>query len=405
MDTSVDNHTYENCFGDFAIYILLVGSAFAMSACGTSAWQLRSETEIAHLAGRKIAGDAVPSQMSRVLVAHASTNDGTGTVPVYMAVERKSLQPSDRATVFVHGLFGNRSVWRFITGDLAQDGDLYLVDLPGCGESSKPDPAVVGEGFYSPRSLARCVWTAISKLRDGPDAPARITLVGHALGGMVVLRMLADPTLGKRFAAVRARVDRAVLLAPADVAVEKKYPTFEAIAKLTDFEATIGDALGILDAKIYKSVYEAAADPSRCPRELAELGVETLGTAATRHAAQAMIRQAVPFKTNERPDWERIAALEADYANIDVPCLLLWGRQDETLPLSMGYKLCAQLPRAYLRIVPSCTHLVQFDAPGLTVELIRRFTQTGGKDAPRVHHCDERAPATKEIATAAAPGA
>ena len=72
-----------------------------------------------------------------------------------MAIEEKGSRSEERVVVFVHGVLANRSTWRFIVGDLGCDHSILLVDLPGSGASDKPNPAVVGEGFYAPDSLAQ----------------------------------------------------------------------------------------------------------------------------------------------------------------------------------------------------------------------------------------------------------
>jgi pimeloyl-ACP methyl ester carboxylesterase len=98
-----------------------------------------------------------------------------------------------------------------------------------------------------------------------------------------------------------------------------------------------------------------------------------------------MILQAVPFDlTSRRPDWEAIEVLEADYANVRVPALILWGARDETLPASMGYKLRAQLPDARLRIVEESMHSLPTERPALCAEYIRSFVESAGDGWPAV---------------------
>ena len=116
------------------------------------------------------------------------------------------------------------------------------------------------------------------------------------------------------------RVERAVLLAPVDFAVERKHPTFEEVADLSGFSVTVGDALGLLRKQVAHSVYYGAGNPGRMPQEEADRLEEILRCSDTRLPAQAMIRQAVPFTSEERPDWPRIERLtEAGYVKTDRP--------------------------------------------------------------------------------------
>lgn len=376
--------------------------ALTLAACSTSAWNLRPEAEIPELAARRTAGAALPSKVHRVAVPAPAVTPGTPPATAGIVVEHLGTGRHERGIVLVHGMFGNRSMWRYCTAELAQDAELYLVDLPGCGDSDKPDPSVVGDAFYSPTRLAGAVCAALAPVLSAPGAPRRLTLMGHSLGGMVALRMLGDPDLKCRHAAMLDRIERAVLLAPADVAIEKTYPDFKAIAELTDVEAALGGVLGVLAARVFESVYEGIADASRRPRELAEQGLAVLANGDTRHAAQAMIRQAIPFRTNGHPDWPAIRALEAQYANVRVPCLLVWGRCDETLPISMGYKLSAQLPDARLRILPDASHMLPFDAPAACVALARAFHTAEGVGALAVREMGEQVATASETLPARA---
>jgi len=70
-------------------------------------------------------------------------------------------------------------------------------------------------------------------------------------------------------------------------------------------------------------------------------------------------------------------ALNEQYRNVRVPCLILWGRRDATLPVNMGYRMVWNLPQAWLRILPSCTHALPCERPVLSSALIRSFIRTG----------------------------
>ena len=60
---------------------------------------------------------------------------------------------------------------------------------------------------------------------------------------------------------------------------------------------------------------------------------------------------------------------------MDVPCLILWGRRDETLPVAMGYKLMRQLPNARLEIVQRAKHSAMQEHPLLCVRRVERFLE------------------------------
>ena len=330
--------------------IVLVTALAIMPACTSFYYDLSPESDILGLAesGRK--ADELPSEVLRYTVASPAD------VPVQVAVEETGWGHGQRLIVMIHGVLSDRRTWRYVVGTLGQYHDLLLVDLPGSGDSDKPDPQIVGDEFYSPESMARATLEALRQHLRARDSARPITLMAHSLGGRVVLAMLADKELQSEYADVLERVDSTVLVAGLDVHVERQYADFRQIAELSDTEAEIGKFLGILDRECANATYNGSPDPSRTPREQADRLIEILSDPSTRHAQQAMLRQSIPFLPNGRPDFDRIAELEDKYRNVDVPCLILWGARDENLSVNMGYKLVAQLPQAWLRIFPSCTH-------------------------------------------------
>ncbi len=68
-----------------------------------------------------------------------------------------------------------------------------------------------------------------------------------------------------------------------------------------------------------------------------------------------------------------------DYAAVGVPCLLVCGARDETLPVAMGFKLLRLLPRAWLRVLPRSMHSLPVERPEECASLLRGFLRTGGE--------------------------
>lgn len=317
------------------------------------------------------AAAALPNERGRVAAA--------GGVELHY---RQTRAESEWLVVLLHGVLSDSRTWDYLAGDLGRDHALLLIDFPGCGLSDKPSPSEVGPLGYSPTALARHVYCALRARLGGHDAPPRVALVGHSLGTMVILRMLGDASLRAEFPDVLARIERAVLLSPVDFAVEKKDPTFAKIAKLTAVEVTIANITAILKERTAKVVRQGAVDPDGVPQAEAARLVEVLSDGPRRRAAQAMIIQAVPFTEDEFPDWPRIRALVADYANVDRPCLIVHGACDETFGVAVAYKLHAQLPDAWLHVLADRKHALPSEAPRQCAREIRGFLAGGGR--PRV---------------------
>ena len=67
--------------------------------------------------------------------------------------------------------------------------------------------------------------------------------------------------------------------------------------------------------------------------------------------------------------------LAARYARVTVPSLLLWGREDRVVPLSVGRRLASEMPVAELEILERCGHMPQEEAAEESLEALFRFLE------------------------------
>lgn len=362
-----------------ATLLLLAAALAAGSGCSSGAYgRLRSEADSAALGDLHARTTRILGPPARVEVAAVEG------VPVRVSCRASREAPSDRVLVFLHGVLSDHRTWRFVAGDLGRDHALLLLDLPGCGESDAPSPGDAGDGFYSPDSLARAVMLVLrDRLRANGGRPT-FTLVGHSLGAMIALRATGSPGLRAEFPDVLDRIGACVLVSCVDVAMERPREEFRRIATISRPVVTIASAAGLLRPLVGRAVLEGSGDPDAALREEADRILEVLRDGPRLRAAQAMLRTAVPFDGKGRPRWEEIERLSGDYANVRVPCLLVHGSRDETLPVAMSYKLRAQLPDAKLRVVRGAMHSPQIEAPALLAGLVRDFVRSGGRGGPAI---------------------
>jgi pimeloyl-ACP methyl ester carboxylesterase len=367
------------------ISLIAIQAALLLGISALPSWagpfrKLPEVGEVAALAELQSEWESLPRTLHRVPVA-----EGEGREDVRIALEEIGAADSDRVIVMIHGALSDRRAWSFMAADLASDHSLLLVDMLGAGDSDRPNPKKLPPDGYGPSAQARRVLQALRIfLTDRPE-PTRLTLVGHSLGGAVALRMTGDPALREQFDDVIDRVDRIVLFAPLDIAVEKTDPRFVKVTKLGKLKVGLGTMLGVLRKEVALTTIHGYVDPGIATKEDARRLLQILKRRKSRRPAQAMIRQAVPFDPkSKRPIWEKIEEMVADYRNVDIPCLIVWGSRDETLPASMGYKLRAQLPQAWLRVVSESKHSLPRERPRLAASIAREFTTSGGADWSRV---------------------
>ncbi len=248
--------------------------------------------------------------------------------------------------MLLHGFAASSFEWRFWIPGLAERHQVWAVDLKGHGSSPAPP-----DHGYSPHDHAELVHRLIVQedLRD-------LTLVGHSMGGgialFVALRLLEE-----------GRLERLVLVSSA--AYPQPLPGFITLAQRTRLTRWLlsmipkGPLVGLVlraiafdRAKVTGAQVEGYAAPLRSkPHRLAII-----------HTALQIMPEG----------WAEYAA---GYREIDVPTLLLWGRHDRVVPLSVGEKLLSVLPRARLEVLEECGHLVPEELPEDSLEIVLEFLE------------------------------
>lgn len=256
--------------------------------------------------------------------------------------------PAVPPLVLLHGLLVTHHAFRRVIDMIAEERRVIAIDLPGCGESDRPSPAVADD--YSLGWLADRVAEVLAAL----GVPS-VDLCGHSFGGTVALRLTAsDP----------GRVRRLVLVDP--VAYRFELPLRGRIALLP----RVGPLL-------FENVYRRAdlrsylARTFSTPELLDEVAVDVywdrLGREGGREAAHAMLRTIA-----------RLPPPEELLSQVTAPTLVVWGDRDTLIPASDGERLVSVLKGAQLRIVAGCGHAVPEERPEALVELLREWSGAAG---------------------------
>ena len=352
---------------EFAIGFLAICSMLMpMCGCTSTYDRLPRDGDVEQLWKEVELARQMPERISRAKV-HLENGES-------VAIElRESGNPeSSSAMVMLHGVMSDAQVYRHLRGRLAQRHRVITVDFPGSGNSDAPDARELGPGAYSPLWLSKCTLLAVRQHLQKTLPAGRITLVGHSLGGMVILRMLSTPEIRRDFADILETVDGVVLFTPIDVALEKDQPLFRSLRTVSGMEIAIADLLGILEQRVAEGTLASVVDPAVATRDEADRVLAILRDPARRSALKAMIRRAVPQQRNS-PHWPRIEELVRSYCRINKPCLIIWGGRDELFPESMGHKLVNQIPGAKLRVIVNGKHCLPVEHPRLCTRIIHEF--------------------------------
>ncbi len=237
----------------------------------------------------------------------------------------------DRTLLLLHGFAESLLSFRAILDPLAAAHTVIAVDLPGFGVSDKPDAP------YDFESMRKRLADFMALHVPGDS----LVVVGHSMGGQLAAGLALDHP--DQIAAV-------VLIAPTGAGLSQLHSAM-----------TGGPALliGWLNVPIGYLLPIHAPDWLEEPK--ARRAYDPLGDPMYRVAAT---------RTLEQFDF---TALTDRFRDLAQPALLLWGREDPTVPFETGERIAAQIPCGRLVSFDRTMHRPHQTAPQRVVEEINRF--------------------------------
>lgn len=250
--------------------------------------------------------------------------------------------------VLLHGMGGSGYSFRHIVEPLSRTHRVITLDLKGFGGSEKPFDTA-----YGPHDQAALV-TAFIRQRGLYG----VTLGGHSFGGAVALLTVLDFNRSDP-----ARVKRLVLLnAPAFPQPMPANQRFLTVPLLPYLALALVPPILNTRAALRSTLRTAPAATDADAIAYAE----PLYQAGGRHALIATARAIAETDG---------AAIARSYRTIRQPSLLIWCREDPTVPLATGMQLARTLPHAELRVLKNCDHMPAEEQPSDTAQAIRNFLQ------------------------------
>jgi pimeloyl-ACP methyl ester carboxylesterase len=254
--------------------------------------------------------------------------------------------------ILVHGLGGAAANWTELVPRLVRRHRLLVPDLPGHGGSTAL-PAVAGLEPFADR-------VALVADREGM-LPAPV--VGHSLGGMVVLRM--------------------ALRQPDD---------FPALVLAAAAGLSIGNVWGRNLLSVFSTIrpgrlaarYRSRVSRSPLLRRLVFGFVSVADPAGLTDEAVEGFLAAHLLHTDVGSAWRALRADDPreELEAIRCPVLVLWGAEDLQLPLDDAFEYTRRLG-ARLRVIPGCGHLLIGERPQACDRAIEDFLGNGSLER---HH-------------------
>lgn len=270
----------------------------------------------------------------RMRYVHLSASNGSGLPGLWWWW----LPPRPRpAVVFVHGLMGYSFSWRYNLEFFAKHRDVYALDFLGVGHSDRPTAGTVGFGL---EAAAERLLRFLHSLGH-----SRIDLVATSHGGAVAM-MAAS----RDYCSPRSLIRRLALVAPAHPFMPSNNLNM-AKASTQWGRALVGSygemVQGHAMAQMYSEEFDITAE------------------ARAGYAVNFLDERSYDYALAVAESWTRdMQTLEAALPAIyDIPALLLWGAQDQTVPVSSALRLQQCFRQAELEVLPGVGHLPYEEAP------------------------------------------
>ena len=260
---------------------------------------------------------------------------------------RYRVQGAGSPVVLIHGIGSSLEDWDLNFAPLAEHHCVWALDLVGNGRSDKP---------AAPYTLAYFSGFVRDFLQaQGLD---RISLVGNSLGGTVTLDF-----------AIRypEQVDRLVLVDPAglarDVTLLFRLCTVPVLGKqLTKPSLKGSEQLqrsfvfdqALVTPELVQLKYELSCQPGMQDAMLATL------------RANANLRGVKPTVVSDLAD---------NLSRITAPTLVIWGREDHTIPVAQAEVARKGIPNVEVHIFDKCAHAPMIENPAAFNELVLRFLE------------------------------
>lgn len=232
--------------------------------------------------------------------------------------------------VLLHGTPFSTQVWRRIAPLLARRWRVYYFDLLGYGESEMRTGQDVSLGVQNRLLAALCrEWDITTPEVLCHDFGGATALRAHYLDGLRYRRLtLVDP-----------------------VAVSPWGSPF--VAHVREHQAAFAGLPAYAHEALLRAYLQSAAHTG-------------LGEAAlTTYMKPWVGEEGQPgfYRQIAQMDQRYTDEVEPLYGPMDCPVRILWGEQDQWIPIERGRELAASLTGGALTQVPSAGHLVQEDAP------------------------------------------
>ncbi|MFN8376899.1 MAG: alpha/beta hydrolase [Anaerolineae bacterium] len=230
---------------------------------------------------------------------------------------------------------------------------MMAVDLPGYGESPRlPERTTIP-------AYVDLLANFIKQITNKP-----VVLIGHSMGGMISLTMaLRYPELVERIVAlcptISGKLSTFINLFVSPITMMERFPLVAGMFSI--FEPHMFD---VTDRLMRPASF---ADRTHITQdEYVKLKFDA------RRPGQGRVRAECYWAMRNND-------LRGKIGKLEVPTQVLWGMEDNTVPLRDASAVALEMPDADLRIIPNAGHWPQFEARETTRRYVKAFLGTPTK--------------------------
>lgn len=254
-------------------------------------------------------------------------------------------QSSAETLLLIHGTSASLHTWDGWTRELENDYCVVRLDLPAFGLTG---PYADDTKRYSLDNYVDTVIAVMDKLNI-----EQATIAGNSLGGGIAwMTTLKHPE----------RINRLVLV---DASGFKFTPKRMPIGfKLAQYPILDGLTAHVLPKSLIRSSVESVyADKSKVSDELVNRYYELTRREGNRKALTKRMRDGLYQDEVER------------LSEIKQPTLIIWGAQDELIPIKNAYEFKKAIPNSQLVVFDNLGHVPQEEDPQATAAVVKQFLQ------------------------------
>jgi 4,5:9,10-diseco-3-hydroxy-5,9,17-trioxoandrosta-1(10),2-diene-4-oate hydrolase len=246
-----------------------------------------------------------------------------------------SLGNDGPAIILIHGLGASAEIWMHNVAALAKDHKVFVPDLPGFGYSEQPPPS------FSPFNFASFINNFMEALNI-----LKAYIIGQSLGGGIALQFALQ---------FPQKAEKLVLVDCAGFGKEVRWTlkllSLPWIGELVSQPTRLGVAL------FFKY---AVHDSAVITKEFIDIYYKIFTQPGFQ---QFLLRTTRSILNIHGAKEEALAPIIENLHRIMQPALIVWGANDQVLPIQQAYLGKEKMPHAQLHIMERCGHIPSLERP------------------------------------------